>query len=67
MENIFKSASKLVFLSVTLTLCFLMVFGVITRQLDLNELVIAFIALTSGASGFYFANKGDSSQEYLGK
>lgn len=59
MTNIFKSASKLVFILLALTSCA----GFLLGKLPVEH----FVALTSGAFAFYFSNKGDNSNEYLGK
>ncbi|UOF78885.1 hypothetical protein [Caudoviricetes sp.] len=67
MQNIFKSASKICLLLAVVTLCVLMGYGAITKQLDYKDLTIAFVALLSALQGFYFANKGESGQDYLGK
>ena len=55
----YKSASKLVFLIMTLAT----VAGLFTGKVDSKD----FIQLTSMAFVFYFANKGDSSQPFAGK
>ena len=57
--NIFKSASKLVFVLLTVTACA----GFITGILPVDQ----FMLLAVAASSFYFSNKGDSSQPYAGK
>ncbi|KND49805.1 MAG: hypothetical protein AB203_01810 [Parcubacteria bacterium C7867-008] len=57
--TIFNSASKLVFLVLTLTACA----GFILNKLPVDQFMILAIA----ASSFYFSNKGDSSQPYAGK
>jgi len=57
--NIFKSASKLVFVLLTVTACT----GFITGILPVDQ----FMLLAVAASSFYFSNKGDSSQPYAGK
>ncbi|MFA6991932.1 MAG: hypothetical protein WC269_01465 [Candidatus Gracilibacteria bacterium] len=54
-----KSASKVVLLILSVTLCV----GFILGTLDGDKFMIALMAVY----GFYFANKGDSSQPYLGK
>jgi hypothetical protein len=55
----FKSASKIVFLTLTVTACA----GFILGKLPVES----FMVLISGAYAFYFSNKGDKNQEYLGK
>lgn len=67
MSNIIKSASKIVLLTVTFTISAVIIYGAVTKQVDFKELTVAFIALLSATSGFYFANKGEVGQEYLGK
>ena len=59
MENIYKSASKIVFI--------LMAISVVT--LTFMKIVEAkdFITLATMAFTFYFANKGNSDNDYLGK
>jgi hypothetical protein len=67
MQNIFKSASKICLLLAIVTICGLMVFGAITKQLDYKDLTIAFVGLLSALQGFYFANKGEAGEPYLDK
>lgn len=67
MQNITKSASKIVLLAVTGTICIALLYGVVTQQVDYKDITVAFIALMNGVAGFYFANKGESSTDYLGK
>lgn len=67
MDNIMKSATKLVLLLAVVTLCGLMIFGAITKQLDYKDITIAFVALLSAVQGFYFAYKGDSNEPFAGK
>lgn len=57
--TIFKSASKMVFLLLTVTACF----AFITGKLSEDQFMILAIA----ASSFYFSNKGDQTNEFLGK
>lgn len=57
--NIFKSASKIVFLMLAVTSCI----GFMLGKLPVEN----FMILSSGAFAFFFANKGDKSNEYLGK
>lgn len=57
--NILKSASKVVFLIIAITACA----GFFTGKLSADN----FMILATGAFAFYFSNKGDSSNEYLGK
>ena len=67
MDNIIKSATKIILLLAVATLCFLMLFGAITKQLDYKDITIAFVALLSALQGFYFAYKGDSNEPFAGK
>lgn len=57
--NIFKSASKIVFLMLTTTACV----GFIMGKLPVDQ----FMILAIGASSFYFSNKGDQGEPFLGK
>lgn len=59
MENIYKSASKVVFIILTVTACA----GFIMGKLPVDQFMILAIA----ASSFYFSNKGDSAQPFAGK
>lgn len=57
--NILKSASKTVFLLMTLAT----IAGMFMGKIDAKD----FMVLVSMAFTFYFANKGDSNQPYAGK
>lgn len=59
MNKIKISASKIVFIVLTLTACY----GFIVGMLPVDQFMILAIA----ASSFYFSNKGDSTEPYLGK
>lgn len=59
MENIFKSASKIVFILLIVTACI----GFIMDKLPVDQ----FMILAIGASSFYFSNKGSEKDNYLGK
>jgi hypothetical protein len=59
MTNILSSASKIAFLALIFTACG----AFLTGRLEAKE----FMILASSASAFYFANKGDASNQYLGK
>lgn len=59
MENIYKSASKVVFIILTITACA----GFIMGKLPVDQFMILAIA----ASSFYFSNKGDNTQPFAGK
>jgi hypothetical protein len=59
MENLLKSASKIVFILLSVTACV----GFLTKLLPVDQ----FMLLASGASVFYFSNKGSASDNYLDK
>jgi hypothetical protein len=59
MDKIFKSASKLVFILLTATACI----GFLARILPVDQFMIVMMA----AASFYFSNKGDKKDEFLGK
>ena len=59
MDKIFKSASKIVFLLLTVTACI----GFLIGRLPVDQFMIVMMA----AASFYFSNKGDSTNKYLGK
>lgn len=57
--ELFTSASKIVFISLTLTACGAFLIG----KLPVDQ----FMLLTTAAFSFYFSNKGNSDERYLGK
>lgn len=57
--DIFKSASKFVFVLLTLSACV----GFFMKLLAPDQ----FMLLAVAASSFYFSNKGDASQPFAGK
>lgn len=59
MKEILTSASKIVFILMAVATCLFTAMGIITGE--------QFMVLASMAFAFYFSNKGDSSQTYLGK
>jgi len=61
MNNLLKSASKLVFIILTITACSGFFLGILESQ--------DFMVLAVGAFTFYFSNKGDAGKDipYLGK
>ena len=59
MNEILTSASKIVFILLAITACVAFLVG----ALEENN----FMLLTTAAFSFYFANKGTSESEYLGK
>lgn len=59
MTNVLKSASKIVFLVLTITACA----GFFLGKLESKD----FMVLAGMAFGFYFSFKGDNSEPYAGK
>lgn len=59
MENIYQSASKIVFILMALAVVILTFIGVVEAK--------DFITLATMAFTFYFANKGNQDNNYLGK
>lgn len=59
MTNVLKSASKLVFLILTVTACAGFFIGILESK--------DFMVLAGMAFGFYFSYKGDNTKEYAGK
>lgn len=59
MSSIVSSAAKIVFIVMALAMIGLTAFGIIDPK--------DFVAAAMMAFTFYFSNKGDSSQQYLGK
>lgn len=57
--EILNSASKTVFVLLTITACV----GFVIGKLPVDQFMILAIA----ASSFYFSNKGDATQPYAGK
>lgn len=57
--NILKSASKIVFVLLTVTACA----GFVLKLLPVDQ----FMLLAVAASSFYFSNKGEVSEPYAGK
>lgn len=57
--KILQSASKMVFVLLTLTACV----GFLLDKLPVDQ----FMVLAIAASSFYFSNKGDQNEAYLGK
>jgi hypothetical protein len=57
--QIYQSASKLVFVLLTVTACA----GFVMGKLPVDQFMILAIA----ASSFYFSNKGDITQPFAGK
>jgi len=57
--DIFKSASKFVFVLLTFSACVGFFMGILATD--------QFMLLAVAASSFYFSNKGDVSQPYAGK
>ena len=65
MENIFKSASKIVFLLIALTASLAFLWGVFRGTVIMGT--EHFMALAGMAFGFYFAHKGKDGLEFGGK
>lgn len=63
--NIFKSASKFVFILLALTACTAFLYGVFTDtvKFELKD----FMVLAGMAFGFFFAYKGDNTKPFVGK
>ena len=59
MSELFKSASKIVFILMALATC-----GALFTKFITGE---QFLVLASMAFAFYFSNKGDNSQPFAGK
>lgn len=59
MRNITASASKIVFILLTVTACI----GFLAQRLPVDQFMILAIA----ASSFYFSNKGSAAENYLNK
>ncbi len=59
MDSIYKSASKIVFIMLTITACA----GFLMKLLPVDQFMILAIA----ASSFYFSNKGTPEEKYAGK
>jgi len=57
--EIFKSASKIVFMALAVTACA----GFLMKLLPVDQ----FMLLATGAFAFYFSNKGSSNDNFLGK
>ena len=67
MNNIIKSASKLVLLSSSLALSVSFIFAVFTNQIEGSVIADIFKFFLGAVAGFYFAHKGEKDTEYLGK
>ncbi len=57
--EILKSASKIVFILLAIAACAGFFFGMLSEN--------NFMILAGSAFSFYFANKGDQNEKYLGK
>jgi len=57
--KILESASKMVFLLLALTSCIAFLLGILPVE--------QFMTLTVAAFTFYFSNKGNTDEKYLGK
>lgn len=67
MDNILKSASKIVFISLSLTACAAFLYGAFTGDPGDGLPVDQFMLLAVAASSFYFSNKGEASEPFAGK
>jgi len=67
MENILKSASKLVLLAMAMVLAISFLYVVITNKVEGTVVADIFKISIGAVFGFYFAHKGDNKSEYLGK
>lgn len=67
MENILKSASKLVLLAMAFVLAASFLYVVITNQVEGTVVADIFKVSIGAIFGFYFAHKGDSNSQFLGK
>jgi len=67
MDNIIKSASKLVLLSLSFSLALSFLFVVLTGKVEGTVITDIFKMALGAILGFYFANKGEPNAEYLGK
>ena len=67
MDNIIKSASKIVLITSSLALSFAFLFVVFTGKVDGSVIADIFKVFLGAVAGFYFAHKGEPDQQYLGK
>ena len=69
--NILQSASKIVFILLTLTACVGFILGIIAKFLhpesNAGLPVDQFMLLAVAASSFYFSNKGEPQAPFAGK
>jgi hypothetical protein len=65
MGKILESASKIVFILLASVACIAYLWGIFTGKVILDTK--DFMVLAGMAFGFYFANKGEANQPYLGK
>lgn len=63
--SILSSASKLVFMTLTVTVCATFAYEVITNRITLDPK--DFMALALMAFTYYFSSKGSAENNYLGK
>ena len=66
-NNIYKSASKIVLLSLSTVLALAFLYTVLTNKIEGTVVADMFKFFLGAVSGFYFANKGTPENEYLGK
>lgn len=67
MQNIIKSASKLVLISSSLALSIAFLTAALTGKIEGTVIADIFKFFLGAVAGFYFANKGDATNDYLGK
>lgn len=67
MEHIIKSASKIVLITSSLALSLSFLWVVFTGKVDGTVIADIFKFFLGAVAGFYFAHKGDSDSQYLGK
>lgn len=67
MSNIIKSASKLVLLSSSIALSVAFLYASFTNQIEGSVIADIFKFFLGAVAGFYFANKGEASPDYLNK
>lgn len=65
LNDIPKSASKIVFLLLALTASIAFLIGVFRGTVHMG--IEHFMTLASGAFAFYFSHKGDQGRDFLGK
>ncbi len=67
MNNILKSASKLVLITSSLALSIAFLYASFSNQVDGEVIADIFKFFLGAVAGFYFAHKGEPDSEFLGK